>query len=143
MPAPVSLTDDLDLRSPARDSRSRRVPPSGVNLIAFDSRFQTICCSRSGSARIGRRRRIEVASRTLMRLAAIAGPTRFDRAAQDVGDVDRPRVEPQLAADRARDVEQVVDQPRLRLGVALDGGDRARLLLAASSSFVPSMRAQP
>ena len=36
----------------ARRARARSVtwPPSGVNLIAFDSRFHTICCSRPGSA---------------------------------------------------------------------------------------------
>ena len=48
MPAPVSLT----VISTCESTRARRnwtFPPRGVNLIAFDSRFQTICWRRSAS----------------------------------------------------------------------------------------------
>ena len=41
----------------ARDSRRSTVtctsPPRGVNFTALESRFETICCSRSGSPRMG------------------------------------------------------------------------------------------
>ena len=49
-------------------------------------------------------------------------------------DVDRPDVEPQLAADDARHVEQVFDQPQLRRGVSLDDLERviARFHVAAA-----------
>ena len=45
--------------------------------------------------------------------------------------IHRLHVEPQLAGHRARDVEEIVDQLRLGLGVALDGLDRALPLVVA------------
>ena len=61
-------------------------------------------------------------------MAVSAGLDGFDRGAEHLGDVDHPHLEPELAADRARHVEQVVDQPRLRVRVALDRCERALLL---------------
>lgn len=42
MPRPVSLTE---MRTPARarSTRTSMCPPSGVNLTAFERRFQTTC----------------------------------------------------------------------------------------------------
>ena len=50
MPIPVSETSRSTTPSPS--TRRRRIvtrPPLGVNLIAFDNRFQTTCCRRTGS----------------------------------------------------------------------------------------------
>ena len=58
MPRPVSLT----VTSTCELTRARRsctLPPRGVNLIAFDSRFQTICCSRSASPDTGVVQRVD------------------------------------------------------------------------------------
>ena len=49
IPGPVSVTDS-STRLLVRRSARCTAPPSGVNLIAFESRFQTICCSRAPSA---------------------------------------------------------------------------------------------
>ena len=49
MPAPVSATCSRT-RGPSFDSRTCTRPPRGVNLTAFDTRFETICCTRAGSA---------------------------------------------------------------------------------------------
>ena len=45
MPTPSSLTASSTSRF-AAPRRERTWPPGGVNLIAFESRFQTTCCSR-------------------------------------------------------------------------------------------------
>ena len=58
MPMPVSLTATSTCEL-TRSSRTCTLPPRFVNLTAFDSRFHSTCCSRSGSPEIGRRLRIE------------------------------------------------------------------------------------
>ena len=50
MPCPVSLTRASTLE-PARCRSTSTRPPRGVNLIAFESRFQITCCNRSASPR--------------------------------------------------------------------------------------------
>jgi hypothetical protein len=52
MPAPLSSTL-ISMQEPTRDSVTATRPPRGVNLIAFDSRFQMTCCRRLGSPEIG------------------------------------------------------------------------------------------
>ena len=47
-PAPVSATT-ISAMLPRARSRTRTVPPSGVNFTAFESRFQAICWSRAAS----------------------------------------------------------------------------------------------
>src|SRR5215468_8144424 len=44
MPLPVSLTK-IRKSSATRPTPSSTRPPLGVNLIAFESRFQTTCCN--------------------------------------------------------------------------------------------------
>ena len=55
MPMPVSVT--FSRRSPvsSRSAVTRIRPPSGVNLIAFDSRLLRICCTLAWSCRSGGR----------------------------------------------------------------------------------------
>ena len=48
MPSPVSRTVSR-ARSSTRSSAMRTRPPRGVNFTAFETRFQTTCCKRSGS----------------------------------------------------------------------------------------------
>jgi hypothetical protein len=55
--------------------------------------------------------------------------------------VDELQVEPQVPEHRARDVEQVGDQPRLHHGIALDGLERALRLGGVGSAR--SMWLQP
>ena len=50
---PVSRDGDLALRRRRGRAPRRRGRPAGVNLMAFESRFHTTCCSRAGSPRIG------------------------------------------------------------------------------------------
>jgi len=54
---------------------------------------------------------------------------RFDAAVRHADQVDRLHLETQVAGHAASDVENVVDDLRLRLGVALDGLDRPRRAL--------------
>ena len=69
-----------------------------------------------------------------MPLASAAGCIESIAASDDLAEIDGLDVEPHLAGDRARHVEQIVDQLRLRLRVALDGLDRAALLILADLS---------
>ena len=67
----------------------------------------------------GRRRRRESRARSSPRaLRRPAGSSR--RRARDRDEINRPHVQPQLARGDSRDLEEVLDQPRLREGVALD-----------------------
>ena len=94
-----------------RVSRTSIRPPARVNFTAFDSTFQIACCSRSGVAVDERQAVVEIARAIAICLAAAAGATTSMRGLHDVADVDRLHLEPQLAADDARHVEQVLDQP--------------------------------
>ena len=53
-------------------------------------------------------------------------PHRVERRFQHPREIDRADVEPHLAADDAGDVEQVVDQLQLHVGIAHDRVERAR-----------------
>ena len=57
--SPVSRHGDLDVPSRPRRRRTSTRPPAGVNFTAFDSRFQTTCCSRSASPRRPRRSSVD------------------------------------------------------------------------------------
>ena len=94
-----------------------------MNLIAFESRFQTTCCSRSGSPRTTKRPGVDVGL-DADALGICRRPQRLDAGAHERHQIDVADLEPQLAGDRLRDVEQVVDQTRLRARVAIDGLDR-------------------
>ena len=60
---PVVLHGQSRAGVDALDAHAHPCPPRGVNLIAFESRFQTTCCSRSGVARERTRRRDRARSR--------------------------------------------------------------------------------
>ena len=75
-------------------------------------------------------------------MASAAGCIESTAAEHDMAEIDRLDIQPNLAGNRPRHVEQIVDQLRLRLGVALDRLDRAAALILANLP-VTSMRAQP
>ena len=132
--------------APARASaRTPTCPPCGVNLTAFESRFQTICCSRSGSARIELRPG-SIAMSSAIALASAAGVDRVGRLRGPRRPTSTGRTSSRsLPRDHARHVEQVVDEPRLRAGVALDGlrapfAPRALVDAAVDRACAPSRR---
>ena len=99
-----------------------------MNLTAFDTRFHSTCCSRSGSAGIDGDVRIEVGLEP-QRLGVGGRRDGFERRPHQAGEVDALDVEPHLARDDARDVEHVLDDLGERHRVALDGCQRLRLPL--------------
>src|SRR5215475_6595027 len=98
MPLPVSLTA-MQMYGSTRSSRASTRPPRGVNLTALESRFQTTCCKRAGSP--------------------VIWPISEGRSVS-------LEIQPELAADDAGRVEQVINQLRLRLSATLD--DLRRML---------------
>ena len=52
-------------------------------------------------------------------------PQRIDRNPHNRRQIERTQIETKIAGDDARNVEQIVDEPRLRTRVALDGLDSA------------------
>ena len=96
MPMPVSAT----LISTCEFTRCERRPAPcrrcGVNLIAFESRFQTTCCSRPGSPEIGPASGSSTFSRR-MPFASAAGRTVSSAASMNAAGLDRLHVEAQLA----------------------------------------------
>ena len=102
-------------------------PPAGVNLMAFDSRLDTACCSRPGSpftqigvvpGRPGEGQALEA------RVARRGVDGDLDHAPE----VDELRVEHEPARGDARRVEQVFDDALQRACAALDDLERALLL---------------
>ena len=118
-------------------------PPSGVNLMAFESRFQTTCCRRSGSPETGPASGSSSVSSADAPWPPRPGATASRAASIDRGQVHRAHVEPQLAGDDARDVEDVLDELGLRARVALDGLDGARHGRRVELARSRSMWAQP
>ncbi len=110
------------------------LPPGGVNLTAFESRFQNTWVSRGASASS----RCSSAVQLDGELDLPVRDLLFDRG-QGVLDhlagVGLAAVELQLAAGDARQVEQVVDQPRLQLHVAPDHGELAHVPREARVGF--------
>ena len=122
---PVVAHDELD----AAVAADRRAPSPcrrrGVNLIALDRRFQTTCCSRSGSPETD----AGPASRTSFSADPLRGRGVAHRFAAALTTVARSRaldVQAQLAGDDAGDVEHVLDELGLGAGVPVDDHDRAR-----------------
>src|SRR5205823_10129664 len=117
MPWPVSATRTTTCGS-SRSTVTVTRPPEGVNLIALDSRFhdllQAMCVAprRTGGG-------IDAALEH-DGLGLGAEGDGVERRFDDGADVHRLELEAELAGDDARDVEQVVDQLRLQLGVAVD-----------------------
>ena len=76
-------------------------------------------------------------------MASAAGRTVSTAASTTDDEVHRLHVEAELAGDDARHVEHVVDQPRLRLRVALDRLERAGRVSLVAGCPVRSIRVQP
>ena len=132
MPMPVSATL-ISTCEFTRSSTTCTLPPLGVNLIAFDSRFQTTCCRRSGRRRSGRPAgRGTVASR--MSFASADGRTVSIAASMNDARVDRLDVEAHLARGDPAHVEQVVDELGLHARVALDGLEAASVVRRGPSA---------
>jgi hypothetical protein len=94
-----------------------------VNFTALLSRFQKTWVSVGPDAvLLGRELHHEI--QTLAPDLPFHGR---DRVLDDLPGVDVPAVQLELAARDARQVEQIVDQPRLQLDVALDHGKLARV----------------
>ena len=66
-----------------------------------------------------------------MRLGARRRPDRLRSPTRRRRPARRRRLEMELAADDARDVEEVFDEPRLRAGVAIDAFERPRVCSGA------------
>ena len=124
IPMPLSRTES-STAPPTCASRTSTRPPVGVNLMAFESRFQATCCSRPGSPATSRRApRTRWLDRDLPR--GRRRPHRLDGRLEDRAEIDGPDVQPELPAHDPRHVEQVVHDLGLGAGAALDGLDRAR-----------------
>ena len=110
----------------ARARTCDRARPRGVNFTALTARFQTTCCSRSGSPSTLTGPRPEV-HRQVDAAPVRRGAHRLEPRLHHRAQVDRRRA-PSGACrvDDARDVEQVLDQLRLQARVALDHLERAR-----------------
>jgi len=115
---PLSLTARRTY-SPTIANRTSTRPSRGVNLIALATRFHTTCWSRSGSPEMRAVFGLSPTSRR-MPFASAAGRTESIAASIHPLQRDRPDVQSKLARDRARDVEEIVDQPRLQPGTSLD-----------------------
>ena len=143
MPSPVSLTAISTCASLALAARTSTRPPFGVNFTAFDEQVPDDLLEPAGIARrsagAGIDDRLEPDA---LGGRGRAGPCRA-RPPITAREVDGPHVEAQLAGDDARDVEQVLDELRLRARVALDRLERAARSVGASSRPRRSMRAQP
>ena len=128
MPMPVSLT----ATSMCELTRSRRTctrPPRGVNFTALDNRFQTTCCSQSGSPDD----RTDAPDRRWSGAARLSHRRRAERrhgVVHDQRQFHRLHVEPDLAGDDARHFEHVLDDARERRRVALERLQAALGLLA-------------
>ena len=121
MPAPVSRHGQIGAATPLRatvTSTRRRV---GVNFTAFDSRFQTTCCSAIGVAdeqRLGVGRELDL-DRDLLRRRRPAHDV--DRAASTIATrSDRPRSRRSLPVTMRETSSMSSIEPRLRARVAVD-----------------------
>ncbi len=120
MPWPVSLTRRCR-PVPTRPIQTSTRPPRGVNFTAFERRFQTTCCRRSGSPST-------IAVRRLRHQLRAGSPWPPPRNGPPPSPPRPPRtrsVQPlgqtKLARHHPRVVQQVLDEPRLRLDAPLDG----------------------
>ena len=138
MPLPVSLTT-ISARPSASPTRLSTPPPSGVNLMAFESRFQTTCCKRPPSphTRRGAPPRIDLSR---MPFACAAGRTATIAAAitsrRSTGPAFRRSLPAAMRETSVRSSTSRVSDATLR-SIA----SSARGIFAASSLPFPSRRA--
>ena len=143
MPVPVSLhaDDGLPARGVRLDRHASSCPPRGVNLAAFCSRLPITCARRVAVAvdpDVGRRRSTPRSSTPLS--------TNTARWSSTVRRTSSSELEPlalqlDLAAGDARDVEQVVDEPRQVPDLAVDDRLRPARLLAAGRGALEDVEA--
>ena len=132
MPTPLSRTVELARRPRRRqrhvDASALRRELHGVREQVPDDLLQPVGVADHAHAR--------ASMSALDRRSAWPARRRPDRRRSPLDDgreVDRRDVEPQLAGDDARDVEEVLDEAHLRAGVALDAAERALARLRRSS----------
>ena len=145
MPIPVSLTT-ISMCELTRSTRTCTRPSFDVNLTAFDSRFHTTCCRRSGSPETGPTRGSTIVCRR-MPFASAAGCTVATALWTMSGSSTGLHVETDLARDDPGDVEHVLDDLGQRGGIALERLEPALGLLAdehptAQQPGVPDDRVQ-
>ena len=90
-----------------------------MNFTALDSRFQTTCCNRAGSPVTGPASESNI---LMIRtpLASAAGMDRRQRRVDDLGEAHLLDVEAEGSRDDPREVEQVLDELGLDLGIPVD-----------------------
>ena len=144
MPMPVSLTTSSSTSPTRRAAIDTRPAARGVNLTAFDSRFQTTCCSRSGSPQLGMPPALEAPLAWRTPLASAAGRIELHRGRRTSATRSNgPVVEAQLAADDARDCRAGPRSAGPALRVALDLLERAIASWARSRRCARSSCVQP
>ena len=119
MPCPVSLTR-ISSESPTRPIQTSTRPLArreldGVRQQVPEDLLQPVWIP-VDERRLGVRLQLEPDP-----LGLGGGAGRLERGARHGHEVHQPRRQGELARDDTRVVEQVLDQPRLRLGAALDG----------------------
>ena len=116
-------------------------PPAGVNFTALASRFQSTCRRRAASPATSP---IVAVDRHLQRdrLRIGGGTDGFDRAADEIAEIDGRDVQAEVAGGHRRQIEQLLDDLHLRGGVAFDGVEDRRRALGRNRSS-RSMRVQP
>ena len=100
-------------------------PPRCVNLIAFESRFQITCRKRFVSP-FTRQSPLTTLCSELNPFDVRGGPQSINSRFDNRREIQRMQIETKIPGDDARNVEQVVDQTRLRTRVTLDSFNRAR-----------------
>ena len=122
IPSPLSATRSRACWSTVSRETSTS-PPAGVNLMAFDSRLDTACCSRPGSplTQIGT---LPGRPREGQALEGRVARRGIDGDLDHAPDVDELRVEHEPACGDARRVEQVFDDALQRACAALDDLER-------------------
>ena len=132
IPMPVSATMNATVpRSWSRRAQTR-TSPSAVNFSALETRLRSTCATFDSSERIGR----QIAGRLEHQRHAIVVAQRAEHAAQrreQVLDRERIGVHDRLTGLDSREVEQVVDERKQRLGAVADVDDLALLLLGQRS----------
>ena len=139
MPMPVSLTDDFDVRvdalQPDLDAARLRRELDGVgqqvpHAPAAGDRDRPTPDRRRGSTMVWMR----------TPLASAAGCTVATALSMTSGRSHRLHVQPDLARDDARDVEHVLDDLGQPVGVALEGLEAARRLVAGEHAAAQQPR---
>ena len=128
MPMPVSVTFSRRSPSSSRSAETRIRPPSGVNLIAFDSRLLRICWTLAWSCRSGGKRGRRVAVELDVLLLG-QRPGHVALRGDERADLELAEADFHLAAFDLGQVENVVDHVEQHPAGTLDVADVAQLLV--------------